>query len=54
VVRTAQALAGSMTEALSLKHLTRVLEVTEEFEHDLKGTGQIEGTYLHPHLNLSA
>lgn len=43
VVRTAQALAGSMMEPLSLKHLTRVLEVTEQFEHDLKGTGQIDG-----------
>jgi len=43
VVRTAQALARSMDEPLSLKHLTRVLEVTQEFEHDLKGTGQLEG-----------
>lgn len=43
VVRTAQALASSMEEALSMKHLTRVLEVTQEFEHDLKGTGQIDG-----------
>lgn len=42
VVRTAQALSSSMEEALSMKHLTRVLEVTQDFEHDLKGTGQIE------------
>jgi len=43
VVRTAQALARSMDEPLSLEHLTRVLDVTQEFEHDLKGTGQLEG-----------
>ncbi|KAI5785369.1 P-loop containing nucleoside triphosphate hydrolase protein [Pyronema domesticum] len=43
IVRTAQALAYSMGEDLSLKHIMEVLEVTEEFEHDLKGTGQIDG-----------
>jgi hypothetical protein len=46
VVRTSQALAGSMDEFLAMKHLLMVLEVTEEFEHDLKGTGQIDGVYL--------
>jgi hypothetical protein len=43
VVRTAQALAGTMNEALSMKHLEFVLGVTEDFEHDLKGTGQLDG-----------
>jgi hypothetical protein len=43
IVRTAQALAYSMGEDLSLNHIMEVLEVTEEFEHDLKGTGQIDG-----------
>jgi hypothetical protein len=36
-----------MDELLAMKHLLMVLEVTEEFEHDLKGTGQIDGMYLH-------
>lgn len=43
VVRTSQALAYSLGEDLAMKHLVMVLEVTEEFEHDLKGTGQIDG-----------
>lgn len=43
VVRTAQALAISTDVKLSMSHLQMVLEVTEEFEHDLKGTGQLEG-----------
>ncbi|KAL7275470.1 hypothetical protein RUND412_001577 [Rhizina undulata] len=41
-VRTAQALADNKNEKLSMKHLSVVLAVTEGFEHDLKGTGQIE------------
>lgn len=41
-VRTAQALAVNKNENLSMEHLNLVLAVTEGFEHDLKGTGQIE------------
>lgn len=43
VVRTSQALAGNMGEDLGWKHLELVLGVTEGFEHDLKGTGQLDG-----------
>lgn len=41
-VRTAQALAVNKNENLSMEHLKLVLAVTEGFEHDLKGTGQLE------------
>ncbi|KAI5840555.1 hypothetical protein DFP73DRAFT_482409 [Morchella snyderi] len=44
-VRTAQALAVNKNENLSMEHLNLVLAVTEGFEHDLKGTGQIESKY---------
>lgn len=43
-VRTAQALAVNKNEKLSMEHLNLVLAVTEGFEHDLKGTGQLEST----------
>jgi len=43
VVRTAQALAHNKGEKLGMTHLREVLEVTEGFERDLKGTGQLEG-----------
>ncbi|KAF8426203.1 P-loop containing nucleoside triphosphate hydrolase protein [Tirmania nivea] len=43
VVRTAQALAHNKGEKLGMEHLREVLEVTEGFERDLKGTGQLEG-----------
>lgn len=39
---TAQALALNQSEKLNMEHLRTVLDVTESFEHDLKGTGQIE------------
>lgn len=41
-MRTAQALAVNKNEKLSMEHLNLVLAVTEGFEHDLKGTGQLE------------
>ncbi|KAG0129740.1 hypothetical protein HOY82DRAFT_487773 [Tuber indicum] len=41
-VRTAQALALSKNEGLSMEHLKLVLAVTEGFEHDLKGTGKLD------------
>jgi len=41
-VRTAQALAMTQNEALSMKHLELVLGVTEGFERDLKGQGQLD------------
>ena len=43
VVRTAQALAHNKGEKLAMPHLREVLEVTEGFERDLRGTGQLEG-----------
>jgi hypothetical protein len=46
VVRTAQALARSTNEPLGMKHLKDVLEVTEGFEKDLKGTGQLDSGFL--------
>ena len=46
VVRTAQALAHNKGERLGMDHLREVLEVTEGFERDLKGTGQLEGKQL--------
>lgn len=46
VVRTAQALAQNKGELLGMEHLREVLEVTEGFERDLRGTGQLEGKYL--------
>ncbi|KAI5793304.1 P-loop containing nucleoside triphosphate hydrolase protein, partial [Geopyxis carbonaria] len=48
VVRTSQALAASMHEDLALKHLDLVLGVTEGFEHDLKGTGQLDSEFPLP------
>ncbi|KAF8245455.1 hypothetical protein K440DRAFT_555778 [Wilcoxina mikolae CBS 423.85] len=48
VVRTSQALANSKREKLELKHLMQVLKFTEEFEHNLKGTGQLDGNYYFP------
>ncbi|PWW76948.1 P-loop containing nucleoside triphosphate hydrolase protein [Tuber magnatum] len=41
-VRTAQALALNKNEGLSMEHLKLVLAVTEGFEHDLKGTGNLD------------
>lgn len=43
VVRTAQALAHNKGQKLGMDHLREVLDVTEGFERDLKGTGQLEG-----------
>ena len=43
IVRTSQALANSKGQKLMMEHLTQALGVTERFEHDLKGTGQIDG-----------
>lgn len=43
IVRTSQALANSKSQRLSMEHLIQALEVTERFEHDLKGTGQLDG-----------
>lgn len=51
-VRTAQALAVNKNEKLSMEHLNLVLAVTERFEHDLKGTGQLEST--NPPLDRNA
>lgn len=45
VVRTSQALANSKGQKLELKHLMQVLKFTEEFEHNLKGTGQLDGVF---------
>jgi len=42
-VRTAQSLAISEKESFSLEHIKRVLEVAEDFDHDLKGgTGYLD------------
>ncbi|RPA77184.1 P-loop containing nucleoside triphosphate hydrolase protein [Ascobolus immersus RN42] len=41
-VRTAHALSGNTKESLNIKHLKTVLQVTESFENDLKGTGQLD------------
>lgn len=42
-VRTAQALAVNEKQPLSMAHITRVLEVAETFDHDLKGgTGYMD------------
>jgi len=41
-VRTAQALALNKNEGLSMEHLKLVLAVTEGFEQDLKGTGNLD------------
>ncbi|KAF2817378.1 P-loop containing nucleoside triphosphate hydrolase protein [Mytilinidion resinicola] len=42
-VRTAQSLAISEQESFSLEHIKRVLEVAEDFDHDLKGgTGYLD------------
>lgn len=38
-VVTAQALAASMGEAMGMKHLKLVLDVTEEFDGDMGGAG---------------
>jgi len=46
-MKSAEALAGSKDELLAMKHISSVLEVTEEFEHDLKGTRHLEGAYLY-------
>jgi hypothetical protein len=43
IVRTSQALAHSKGEKLVMAHLSQALGVTERFEHDLKGTGQLDG-----------
>lgn len=45
VVRTSQALAQNRGEKLGMVHLREVLEVTEGFERDFKGTGQLEGEF---------
>lgn len=45
-VRTAHSLSSNLKERLSIKHLKTVLAVTEGFEHDLKGTGQLDSKSL--------
>lgn len=46
-VRSAQVIAASLKEQLSFKHINMVLDITQAFEHDLKGTGQLD-SMSHP------
>lgn len=42
-MRTAQALAVNEKTPLSMEHIKRVLDVAENFEHDLRGgTGYLD------------
>ena len=43
-VRSAQVMAANLKEQLSFKHINLVLDITQSFEHDLKGTGQLDST----------
>jgi SpoVK/Ycf46/Vps4 family AAA+-type ATPase len=45
-VRSAQVMAANLNEQLSFKHINMVLDITQAFEHDLKGTGQLDSMFI--------
>lgn len=47
VVRTAQALAKSRGTRMGMKEVKKVLEVSESFENDLRGTGRLDGMHAY-------